>query len=291
MKYSVTVVVPVYNEEASLPYVMPGLIEYCHDRNWKLMVVEDGSTDATPELLKAFDDEKDVSVIHHKVNRGYGGALKTGIARTSTEFLVTIDADGQHQLSDIDALQNVCRKRDADMVVGNRGQQASGWYREVGKWIIRRIVRVLLPIPIQDVNSGMKFYRTSLAQRYAPLCPDGMAFSDVMTLSFISDRHLVVEHPITVNERRGGASTVSTKTAFDTVLEILNIVTLFSPMRIFLPMSLVLIGAGLAWGLPIIFAGRGLSVGAMLGISTGIICFCIGLLAEILSTIRKSKIY
>jgi len=291
MNHSVTVVVPVYNEEVSLPHVMPALIEYCHGRNWKLIVVNDGSVDATKQLLSAFDDEKDITVVHHKVNRGYGGALKTGISRVSTEFVVTIDADGQHQLSDIDALHEVCRQRDADMVVGNRGQQTSGWYREVGKWIIRRIIQVLLPIPIKDVNSGMKFYRTSLAQRYAPLCSDTMAFSEVMTLSFISDRHLVVEHPITIKERRGGTSTISTKTAFDTVLEILNIVTLFSPMRIFLPISLLLIGTGLAWGLPIVFAGRGLSVGALMGISTGIICFCIGLLAEILSTIRKSKLY
>jgi len=116
-----------------------------------------------------------------------------------------------------------------------------------------------------------------------------MAFSDVITLIFIHDGHVVKEHPITVRKRLAGESTITARTAFDTVLEIINIIVLFNPMRIFLPISLVSFLAGVLWGLPIILQGRGVSIGSMLGITTGIICFFLGLISEQLSLIRKSK--
>jgi glycosyltransferase involved in cell wall biosynthesis len=290
MQNTVTLVVPVYNESASLPRLMPELVDYCERTNRKLIMVNDGSTDTTKELLLAYEKHDLVTILHHKVNRGYGGAIKTGIAHVDTDFIATIDADGQHQLSDIDVLYEVCLTEDADMVVGNRGIEHASLYRAVGKWIIRKIIAILLPVPIHDVNSGMKLYHTKLAQRYAPLCPDSMAFSDVITLIFISEHHLVIEHPISIRKRLGGKSTITTHTAFETVLEILNIITLFNPMRIFLPISLVSFLAGIFWGLPIVLRGRGVSVGAMLAITTGTIGFFLGLIAEQLSSLRKSKL-
>jgi len=289
MKPSVTLVVPVYNEAASLPTTMPVFVDYCQRTNRKLVVINDGSKDGTKKILSTYDTHDGVTILHHKVNRGYGSAIKTGIAHTDTEFVVTVDADGQHQLADIDALYEVCIQEDADMVVGNRGTQRSSLYREIGKWLIRKILLLLLPIPIHDVNSGMKLYRTQLAQRYASLCPNSMAFSDVITLIFIHEGHVVQEHPITVRKRLAGESTITARTAFDTVLEIINIIVLFNPMRIFLPLSLVSFLAGVLWGLPIILQGRGVSIGSMLGITTGIICFFLGLISEQLSLIRKSK--
>src|SRR2546425_1067053 len=109
-----------------------------------------------------------------------------------------------------------------------------------------------------------------------------------MTLIFISEHQLVKEHPITIRKRLTGESTITAHTALETVLEIFNIITLFNPMRIFLPIALVSFLAGIVWGLPIILQGRGVSIGAMLGITTGIICFFLGLIAEQLSSIRKS---
>ena len=117
-----------------------------------------------------------------------------------------------------------------------------------------------------------------------------MAFSDIITLTFISERHLVIEHPITLRKRQAGVSTISVETAFDTVLKILIIVTLFNPIRLFLPCALILIMAGILWGLPIALDNRGVSVGAMLAVTTGLICFFLGLLVEILSSLRRSRI-
>jgi hypothetical protein len=117
-----------------------------------------------------------------------------------------------------------------------------------------------------------------------------MAFSDVITLVFLNERNLVLEHPIHILPRRAGQSTISTMTAFETVMQVLNIALMFNPMRAFLPVSALCILAGLGWGIPIILLGRGVSVGAMLAIVTGLLFFVLGLLASQLSAIRMERL-
>ncbi len=283
----VSVVVPIYNEADSLPSLLAELVPYCRERKWELILVNDGSIDDTPVILKAFEGFQGISIIHHKVNRGYGGALKTGILNAHARFVVTIDADGQHALSDMDDLLQLALEKDADLVVGNRGKQAhSGLYRNIGRWMIRKFAALLMPIHITDLNSGFKLYSTELVQRYISLCPDSMAFSDVITLIFIKKRHLVLERPITINKRASGRSTITTLTAIQTVMEIINIAMLFNPLRIFLSLSVMCIGFGFIWGTPILLRARGVSVGAMLAIVTGLLFFFIGLIAEQLSAMR-----
>jgi glycosyltransferase involved in cell wall biosynthesis len=282
-----SVVVPIYNEAACLPNLLAKLIPYCRERNWKLVLVNDGSTDNTFAILKEYQETPGVVILHHKLNHGYGGALKTGFMEVDTPFAVTIDADGQHEFTDIDSLLNLALERDADMVVGKRSNSGySGLYRNLGKWLIRGFAALLMPIHISDLNSGFKLYNTSLVQRYLSICPDSMAFSDVITLIFIKKRHLVLEHPITIKPRANGKSTVNTLTAIQTVMDIINIAMLFNPLRIFLPLSLFCIGFGFAWGIPIMLRARGVSVGAMLAIVTGLLCFFFGLIAEQLSAMR-----
>jgi glycosyltransferase involved in cell wall biosynthesis len=286
-----TVVVPCYNEESSLLSVAPALIKYCRERCWKVIFVNDGSRDGTRELLNKFDTPPDVSVYHHKVNRGYGGALKTGIKQVTTRYFVTIDADGQHHLEDIDTVLQFALLNDADLVVGKRDNKVpSHLYRAFGKWIIRNYTRIFMHLPVTDLNSGFKLYRTDLAQRYIAVCPNSMAFSDIITLVFLNERNLILEHPIHISARVSGESTINTSTAFETVIEILNITLMFYPMRVFLPLSALSILAGFAWGLPIILLGRGVSVGAMLAIVTGMLFFIIGLLASQLSAIRMERL-
>jgi glycosyltransferase involved in cell wall biosynthesis len=284
-----SVIVPIYNEAANLTTLLGELIPYCRDRNWKAILVDDGSTDGTPDILKDYEKMPGVKLLQHKVNRGYGGALKTGILKADTPYTLTMDADGQHELNDIANTFAFAIENDADMVVGKRKNKTSGGlYRNIGKWLIRRFAGLLMPIHISDLNSGFKLYRTSLVQRYLSICPDSMAFSDVITLIFIKKRHLVLENPINVNQRTSGKSTITTFTAIQTVMEIINIAMLFNPLRIFLPLSVFCIGFGLVWGIPIMLRARGVSVGAMLAIVTGLLCFFFGLIAEQLSAMRMA---
>ncbi len=283
-----TIVIPAYNEVQALTSFLPKLLLYCQKTNCKLIIVNDGSKDGTKELLNQYADSTFFNPIHHKVNRGYGGAIKSGIEATKTRLVVTIDADGQHRLEDVTGLYEAMLKNDADMVIGNRKKHKESLYRKTGKALIRFIASLLMPIPIYDLNSGMKIYLTRLVRQYIHLCPDNMAFSDIITLVFLNQRHLVLEHPITVIPRTTGTSTINIKTAFDTALEIVHVATMFDPMRLFFPPAIFFLLFSAIWGIPILLRGEGVSVGTLFLFVTGLIFFFLGLLAEQLALIRKN---
>jgi glycosyltransferase involved in cell wall biosynthesis len=286
-----TVVVPVYNEEQALHSFAPCLVELCRAKGWTTIFVNDGSDDHTRQILDHLSSSQDVRVIHHKVNRGYGGALKTGISHVTTPFLVTMDGDGQHSPEDVERIFQYAIESNADMVVGKRTERgASNAYRTLGKFLIRSFTRILMPLPITDLNSGFKFYRTDLAKRYITVCPDSMAFSDVITLVFLNEHNLVLEYPVQITPRKAGQSTINTFAAFETIIQVLNIALMFNPLKLFLPISVLCILAGLGWGIPIVLLGRGVSVGAMLAIVSGLIFFVLGLIASQLSAIRMERL-
>lgn len=287
-KPSLSIVIPAYNEEDSLALVIPDVLEKCRQENWKVIIVNDGSRDTTSEILNNFASDPNLTVIHHKTNRGYGAAIKTGLAAVDTDYAVTFDADGQHDLNDINRVFETALTNKYDLVIGSRKNQSqSGLYRAVGKWIIRLITKILLQVKITDLNSGFKLYVSQLVKKYLYLTPDSMSFSDIIVLIFISEGHQVSECPISVHERKHGKSTISTKTAFETVYEIINIIMTFNPLKIFMPAAIIFILLGVGWGIPIILAGRGISTGSMMSIVIGIVLLFIGFLAEQLSQLRK----
>jgi len=200
-----------------------------------------------------------------------------------------MDADGQHSVADIEKLFSLMLDRDADLVVGSRQSSKTSYYRGVGKFIIRTLARILMTVPINDLNSGMKLYRTDLAKKYIYLAPDSMSFSDIISLVFINNRHLVLEIPIIVEKRQHGKSTIGIDTAFQTIMEIINIMILFNPMKIFLPLAILCFTISGFWGVPLLLHGMGLSIGSLLGIVSGALFFLLGLIAEQLSQIRKGQ--
>jgi glycosyltransferase involved in cell wall biosynthesis len=286
-----TLVMPAYNEAEALITFLPEVLRYCEQKGHQLIVVNDGSKDETRQVLSKYESNPQLQCIHHKLNRGYGGALKSGFKAVQTPYCVSLDADGQHRLEDIDSLWKAMLSKEADVMVGSRkGQASASTYRGLGKFLLRKLTQYLMPLPIYDLNSGMKMYNTSLVQKYQKICPDSMAFSEVIALIFISKRRLVLEHPIKVNSRNTGQSTINTKTAIETAKEIINIAVLFNPTKIFFTPGILFIGASILWNIRIFLKGSGLSVGSLLGIMTGILMITVGLLAEQLSTIRKDQL-
>lgn len=290
-----TLVIPAYNEESSLRQFLPEVLEFCQLHGAQLVIVDDCSRDGTGALLdEAAASHSFLRVCHHKVNRGYGGALISGLRLSETPYSVTLDADGQHRLEDVLRLREKQLETNADLVVGARGADSgggSGLYRALGKKLIRFIAgRLVDNLPISDLNSGMKLYDTKLAQRYLRLCPDGMAFSEVIALVFVQQKHLVTEAPVQVAPRRSGRSTINTMTALDTMLQIINIVMVFNPMRIFLPIGGVLILLGILWAIPFLVRGSGLSSVSMMAMTAGLLLIMMGLLAEQLAQIRKKDL-
>jgi glycosyltransferase involved in cell wall biosynthesis len=291
---TLSLVIPAYNEEDNLRRTLPEIGAACASQGWTLIVVDDGSTDGTAAIVSEYlaaagggAGGPSAVFLRHKVNRGYGGALKTGLRAATTDYVITIDADGQHDVGEVPKMLAEIVSADADLVVGRRSSPGGSPYLRAGKGLIRFTAKRLLPLPVRDLNSGFKIYRTKTVRRYLNLCPDSMAFSDIVVLIFVGDGRLVREIPVRSRQRLGGRSHVRTRAAFEVLFEILNIIMLFNPMRIFFPLSLTCLAAGLAWGIPIVLMKRGVSVGAMLAIMAGLIFFFVGLVAEQLSSLRK----
>ena len=288
-----TLIIPAFNEEHSLSIFLPKVFQFCLQNEAKVIIVNDGSLDKTKDILNECAGKyKFTKIIHHKVNKGYGASIKSGINASETKYIISLDADGQHFLEDIFDLYKCIKSEDADMIIGSRKDQPSfSRYRDFGKWIIRIITGLLIKTNIHDLNSGIKLMESELAKKYSILCPDDMSYSNIIVLIFISQRHKVIERPIKITKRIGGVSTISSRTAFDTVLEIINIIMFFNPMKIFGSISLVLLFSGFIWGVPIALQGKGISVGSMMLIVIGVIFFILGLLAEQISLIRKSVLF
>ena len=292
MLSQLTIIIPVYNEQEAIPLVFPEILAESKRQNMKVIAVDDGSKDESVDLLNDLAKKSNghFRVIHHKVNKGYGGALKTGICETDTPYLLTMDADGQHSIQIAKSILRFAMQNDADLVVGNRGKASSGWFRDLGKYLIRAFANIIVPINGVDLNSGYKLYSTDLAKKYIKICPEGMALSDIMTMTFLYQKNLVLDFPISIQSRIAGKSTINFGTAVETFIEILNIMMLFNPLKFFLPASFFLIFLGFLWGIPFALQGRGVSVGAMLSITIGSLLFALGLIAHQLSEIRRSSI-
>lgn len=287
---TLTVVVPAFNEADALCDHLDRWLTECAARQWHLIVVDDGSRDTTHEVLEARLTHPRLRVFRHRRNRGYGNAIKTGVLHATTPFVGTMDADGQHSITDLGILLDEAERSEADLVIGSRSHGGeSGLYRRAGKSILRWMARLLFAIRLHDLNSGMKVYRTSLVRSLLEYCPGSMAFSDVVTLTHLNLGYSVVEVPIQVQNRRSGSSTINTMTAADTLLEIVNVMMWFRPLRIFIPLALILAAMGVAWAIPLLAIGRGLSSVSLLLLLAGMIVGVLGLLAEQLASGRRAQ--
>jgi glycosyltransferase involved in cell wall biosynthesis len=286
-----TIVIPAYNERTSLEANLPLWLRTCEDKSWRLIVVDDGSGDGTEEVLRAQAGHPRLQAYRHRVNRGYGNALKTGLFHAETPYAATMDADGQHELEDVTRLLEAVQSRDADLVIGARVvNDTSGVYRRLGKGMIRLLARMLFPVRIQDLNSGFKLYRTEVVRRLLPWCPGSMAFSDVVTLLHLNlDLH-VIEIPVETRPRHGGRSTINTMTAVETALEIVNVLMWFKPLKVFLPLAFLLVLAGVGWAVPFLLAGTGMSGVSLLAILSGMMVGLLGFLAEQLAYLRRIEL-
>jgi glycosyltransferase involved in cell wall biosynthesis len=279
----VTVIIPAYNEAASISTVVGDLVSAALPFIAEIIVVDDGSSDETGRLAQAAG----ARLIAHRQNRGYGAALKSGIRAAQTEFVLTYDADGQHRPDQLAAIW--AAHEDADMVVGARQALLhSPLWRMPGKWLLNLLANYLMRRRIPDLNSGLRLLRREVISRYLHLCPNGFSFSTTSTLALLSRGYDVVFTPITVAPR-AGRSTVSLRAGLDTIVLILRIAALFEPLRIFVPASLLSFLAGIFWGIPYALAGRGVSVGALLAIVTAILLFGLGILSDQISQLRLER--
>jgi len=289
-QHAITILIPAYNVEASIGNVLEGLREW-RDRA-EIIVVSDGSTDRTPEIA----ERAGVRVIRHRVNKGYGAALKIGIRAAAGDIIVMMDADGEHNAAQIQRL--IDAMNDNDMVVGARGKDSyTPLIRRPGKWILSKVANYLAQTNIPDLNSGFRAFRKEVALRFLHILPNGFSFTTTLTLALFKEGHNTAYVPITTTPRVGTSTVNPIRDGINTLMLIVRIVALFDPIRVFLPMSIALFLLGVAY-----WIGSGIfryashlepafhiPSGAVTAILASIIVFMFGILADQVSAIRREK--
>ena len=281
----ISIIIPAYNEADSIHGVLEDIRKGFDSRKVEILVIDDGSTDQTAEIA----ERGGAKVIQHLHNKGYGASLKSGIRAADGQFVLFMDADGQHRAVEALKLIDAFSSKPADMVVGQRSRlMHSPMWRMPGKWALGWMANYLTRRRIPDLNSGLRLINREVVTRYMDLCPNGFSFSTTITMVLIHRGYEVLYVPFEINKRKG-KSTVSLSTGLDTLLLILRIATLIDPLRIFVPLSLLIAFVGIAWGIPYALMGNGISIGSMLAIVTAILLFSIGLISDQISQLRLEK--
>lgn len=284
---NLTVIIPCYNEELGIDQTILDLLPYSEKYNWKILIIDDGCTDSTPEILNKRGAV--IEVIKHTVNQGYGASLKTGILNSQTEYIAFYDADGQHNPEDLKRM--VDGISDYDMLIGARGSDShQNFLRKPGKWVLSKVANYLTNRKIPDLNSGLRVIKREKIKNLLHLFPDGFSFSTTSTIAFMYLSQNVEYFPIRVKKRVGKSSVRQIKHGSSTLLLILRLIVLFNPLKVFLPISFWMIFIGIVYeiifGIVLLYPDVKLIAAAFFLILTGIMIFFFGLIADQISAMR-----
>ena len=210
MKSGISVVVPAYNEEGNIVKCLENLDKYFQksEFDYEIIVVNDGSKDKTGELVKGLIKKiKNLRIVEHFPNRGYGGALKAGFSKVTKEFICFIPADNQFDIAEITKLFDLQKQHNADIVSGIRVQDKDfSFYRKVLRWTWNTLVRALFGYLATDIDCGFKLFRRNILDKIG-LTSYG-AMIDTQLYAGARARNLkIVETPVIHLPRISGEST------------------------------------------------------------------------------------
>lgn len=272
----VSVVIPAYNEEAGISVTLTeiGEVMKALGRPYEVVVVDDGSTDATAELAR----RGGARVVEMPRNVGYGGALKFGIARARYDTIVITDADGTYPAESIPTLLRFAGSY--DMVVGARlgANVEIPAARKPAKWFLGHLASYLAGQSIPDLNSGLRVVRRALVERFEHLLPSGFSFTTSITLAALCSDTLVHYEPIDYRARLG-TSKIRPSHAFDFLILILRTVVYYNPLKVFLPLGAVLFLVGFGKFVWDIFIGD-FSDTVVMGFLGAVLVWSVGLLSD-----------
>lgn len=277
-----TIVIPAYNEEKSIARVVErtrAMKPLC-----EVVVVDDGSTDRTSEeAIRA-----GARVVRHPYNKGNGAAVKTGIRAARGEVVLLLDADGQHPPEDIDRLlQHI---GEYDLVVGARTAGQAGLHRGFANWVYNSLASYLVESKIPDLTSGFRCFKRDKVLEFIHLLPNGYSYPTTTTMCFIKSGYNVQFVPIVAHKRVGKSKLKIWRDGIKFFTIIFKIITLFNPIKIFLPVALVWFLAGLIYGISNVILKGNIPNGAALLISVSVIIFLSGLISEQIASLRFERI-
>jgi glycosyltransferase involved in cell wall biosynthesis len=276
---NVSVVIPAYNEGD----VIAGVVSTLRGAApWhEVIVVDDGSGDDTAERACAAG----ATVVTHPYNKGNGAAVKSGIRRASGEYVLIIDGDGQHPPED--ALRLVGRLGEYDLVVGARaGITHATRLRRTGNAALNGLASYLTGRQIPDLTSGFRGARREHLREFLHLLPNGFSTPTTTTLAFIKAGYNVIFEPVEARQRVGQSKIKLARDGTKFLMIIFKIVTLFSPLRIFLPLSLASFVVGAGYAVWTIYQQSHVTNSSVLLILFAVVVFLVGLVFEQISALR-----
>ncbi|RRJ83891.1 glycosyltransferase family 2 protein [Aestuariirhabdus litorea] len=280
---TISVVLPAKNEAEGLKRVLPALLEM--KVLLEIIVVDDGSEDDTAKTAA----DLGVTVICHPYSMGNGAAIKTGARAATGEVIVFMDGDGQHQAKDIPALLAMLEEG-YDMVVGAR---SSGSQASVGRWaansFYNRLASLMVGHKVEDLTSGFRAVRADRFREFLYLLPNGFSYPTTSTMAFFRAGYSVGYYPITALKREGKSHINLLRDGVRFLLIIFKIGTLYSPLKLYLPVSVLFFLLGSGYYLYTFLAiGRFTNMSALL-LSTSVIIFLIGLVSEQITSLMYQQ--
>jgi glycosyltransferase involved in cell wall biosynthesis len=250
----------------------------------EIIVVDDGSTDGTGERAAAAG----ARVVRHPYNKGNGAAVKTGIRHATGEFILIVDADGQHQPED--ARRLVSRLGEFDLVIGARtGATQANLQRRLGNTLLNWLAGYLAGRRIPDLTSGFRAARTEHLREILHLLPNGFSTPTTTTMAFLRAGYNVAFEPIEARPRIGSSKIKLARDGAKFFLILLKVITIFSPLRVFVPLSLVALLLGVAYGVWNVVTYARIPNGAVLLILFAVVVFLVGLVSEQISSLRFER--
>jgi glycosyltransferase involved in cell wall biosynthesis len=278
----VSIVIPALNEAAAVAGVVADLRAAGPWR--EILVVDDGSTDDTGARAAAAG----ARVIRHPYRKGNGAAVKSGIRQATGGYVLIIDADGQHQPAD--AVRLCTRLGEYDLVVGARaGDTHATITRRLGNTLLNRLASFLTERAIPDLTSGFRAARREHLLEFLHLLPNGFSTPTTTTLAFLRAGYNVTFEPVDARMRRQESSDSKIRLSKDGpkfLLIVLRVMTIFSPFRVFLPVSGLSLAAGVVYGAGTIWFSGKIANGAVILIMFAVVVFLVGLVSEQISALR-----
>lgn len=280
----ISIVLPAKNESASLKMLLPEIKRIFP--NAEIIVVNDGSTDDTAKISV----QAGAKVISHPYSQGNGAAIKTGTRNASGNILVFMDSDGQHDPEDIPVLLDLLN-HGYDMAVGARKPSThASLFRRFANAFYNKLASLMTGHKIEDLTSGFRAVRADKFRKFLYLLPNGFSYPTTSTMAFFRSGFPVAYSPIHAGQREGKSHIRIIKDGIRFFIIILRIGTLFSPMRLFLPISITVFLIGITYyGYTFFSFGRFTNMSALLLLSS-LLIFLIGIISEQISSLHYKNV-
>jgi len=272
---SVDVIIPAKNEAKTIGQLVRELVHL--DCVNQVLVVNDGSSDNTEETAS----DSGAKVINHPYSKGNGAAIKTGLLNATADFVLMMDADGQHQATDVMKLVLLLENHGYDMVVGARSKSGqANFHRGVANRIYNFLASKITEQKVEDLTSGFRLISRNKALEFVELLPNKFSYPTTITMAFFRSGYSVGYCSIDVKRREGKSHINPIRDGIRFLLIIFKVATLYSPLKVFFPISISFSLIGLIYAIfTLVEMGRFTNMSALL-LTTGVIIFLIGLISE-----------